>query len=121
MWNRILFLNNYESKKPFKRGINSKKLTVMILSVQDIIKVGRRFERLLTILALKWCVMPKGLKSLNLQMRLLPWYPTYALLTSEARSILPVKIPQGYKNNQEQITHIHFKDFSPDGRLCIRK
>ncbi|MFC2081191.1 sugar phosphate isomerase/epimerase family protein [Bacteroidota bacterium] len=26
---------------------------------------------------------------------------------------------QGYKNNQEQITHIHFKDFSPDGRLCI--
>ena len=26
---------------------------------------------------------------------------------------------QGYKNNQEQITHVHFKDFSPDGRLCI--
>jgi len=26
---------------------------------------------------------------------------------------------QGYKNNQEQITHMHFKDFSPNGRLCI--
>ncbi|MFC1764302.1 sugar phosphate isomerase/epimerase family protein [Planctomycetota bacterium] len=26
---------------------------------------------------------------------------------------------QGYKNNQEQITHMHFKDFSANGRLCI--
>jgi inosose dehydratase len=26
---------------------------------------------------------------------------------------------QGYKNNQEQITHMHFKDFSANGKLCI--
>lgn len=26
---------------------------------------------------------------------------------------------QGYKNNQEQITHMHFKDFTENGKLCI--